>query len=96
MQPVAKPAIRTGNAVSGTRPANPAVPAPEKLPLGVLVTDTNQLQTGMRLYHTKFGLGTLDEILETGSNGKVIITFDKFGRKTMLLQFAKLRTVLKQ
>ena len=96
MQPVAKPAIRTGNAVSGTRPANPAVPAPEKLPLGVLVTDTNQLQTGMRLYHTKFGLGTLDEILETGSNGKVIITFDQFGRKTMLLQFAKLRTVLKQ
>ena len=24
------------------------------------------------------------------------ITFDQFGRKTMLLQFAKLRTVLKQ
>ncbi|MBO7465485.1 MAG: hypothetical protein J6T56_06530 [Bacteroidales bacterium] len=49
----------------------------------------------MRLYHNKFGLGTLDEILETGSNGKVIITFDQFGQKTMLLQFAKLKIVLK-
>ena len=61
-----------------------------------MVTDTRQMQIGMRLYHNKFGLGTLDEIVETGSNGKVIITFDQSGRKTMLLQFAKLRTLLKQ
>ncbi|MBR4512872.1 MAG: UvrD-helicase domain-containing protein [Bacteroidales bacterium] len=93
-KPVSRPAFRPAN-TTAPRPAAPAVPAPESLPLGDLVTDTKQLQTGMRLYHNKFGLGTLDDILETGSNGKVIITFDQFGQKTMLLQFAKLKIVLK-
>ena len=93
-KPVSRPAFRPAN-TTAPRPAAPAVPAPESLPLGDLVTDTHQLETGMRLYHNKFGLGTLDDILETGSNGKVIITFDQFGQKTMLLQFAKLKIVLK-
>ena len=93
-KPVSRPVFRTGN-TTATRPAAPSIPAPESLTLGDLVTDTQQLETGMRLYHNKFGLGTLDEILETGSNGKVIITFDQLGRKTMLIQFAKLKIVLK-
>ena len=88
-RPVSRPFSRPSTAQT------PQIPTPESLPLGDLVTDTKQLQTGMRLYHNKFGLGTLDEILETGSNGKVIITFDQFGQKTMLLQFAKLKIVLK-
>ena len=89
-KPVSRPVFRTGN-TTATRPAAPSIPAPESLTLGDLVTDTQQLETGMRLYHNKFGLGTLDEILETGSNGKVIITFDQLGQKTMLIQFAKLK-----
>ena len=91
-------APKTAFRSSVTPPARttPAAPPPTNIPLGELVTDTRQMQIGMRLYHNKFGLGTLDEIVETGSNGKVIITFDQFGRKTMLLQFAKLKTVLKQ
>ncbi|MBQ2488340.1 MAG: UvrD-helicase domain-containing protein [Bacteroidales bacterium] len=93
-KPVSRPVFRTGN-TTATRPAAPSIPAPESLTLGDLVTDTQQLETGMRLYHNKFGLGTLDEILETGSNGKVIITFDQLGQKTMLIQFAKLKIVLK-
>lgn len=93
-KPVSRPVFRTGN-TTATRPAAPSIPAPESLTLGDLVTDTQQLETGMRLYHNKFGLGTLDEILETGSNGKVIITFDQLGQKTMLIQFAKLKIVFK-
>jgi DNA helicase-2/ATP-dependent DNA helicase PcrA len=77
-----------------SRPSTTSIPAPETLPLGGMVTDTRQLQKGTRIYHNKFGLGTLEEIVEAGTNGKVIITFDQFGRKTMLLQFAKLRVVL--
>lgn len=92
-EPAARPVVRSCRLPQSGN-ATPAIPDPSSLHLGNLVTDTKQLQTGMRLYHNKFGLGTLDEILETGTNGKVIITFDQFGRKTMLLQFAKLKIIL--
>ena len=92
-EPAAKPVVRSCR-LPQSASAPPAIPDPSSLPLGELVTDTKQLQTGNRLYHNKFGIGTLEDILETGTNGKVIITFDQFGRKTMLLQFAKLRKIL--
>lgn len=69
-----------------------AAETPQKL--GDMLTDTAQMHVGMRVFHGKFGCGTLEEIVEKGSNGKVIITFDQFGRKTMLVAFAKLKQAL--
>jgi len=89
----AQPVLRTFTSRTATS-TSPTIPAPDSLNLGGTITHTSQLKPGDRLYHNKFGLGTMEETVEEGTNGKVIITFDQFGRKTMLLQFAKLKVVL--
>ncbi|MGI6292346.1 MAG: ATP-dependent helicase [Bacteroidales bacterium] len=61
--------------------------------LGAEVEHLKQLKIGMTVFHDKFGLGKIEEMIEDGANSKTIITFEKFGKKTMLLRFAKLKIV---
>ena len=44
----------------------------------------------MRVAHNSFGKGEILEIIDEGSNSKLIIKFDTGDTKTLLLKFAKL------
>jgi DNA helicase-2/ATP-dependent DNA helicase PcrA len=62
------------------------------LNLGEIITYPSQLSEGMRVFHAKFGLGTIQDVI--GDENKAIIHFDQLGEKTMLLNYAKLKPVL--
>lgn len=66
----------------------------KNIKLGDLITSTSQLYTQMKVFHEKFGIGTILEVVEQGANSKAIIEFENMGTKTMLLKFAKLKIVL--
>ena len=65
---------------------------PKKLHLGETIILSTQLATDMRVFHSKFGVGTITNIAE--KDNKATILFDSAGEKVMLLNFAKLRIVL--
>ena len=73
--------------------ALPSQPA-DNLKLGALISSTQQMTTGQKVFHEKFGIGTVTAIVEQGADSKAVIQFEKFGVKTMLLRFAKLKSVL--
>ena len=54
-------------------------------------SDTSSLQTGMKVEHPKFGLGLVTNIDQSTQSRKATINFEKFGEKTLLLSFAKLK-----
>lgn len=62
------------------------------LNLGEIITRPSQLSEGMRVFHAKFGLGTIRDVI--GNENKAIIHFDQLGEKTMLLNYAKLKPLL--
>ena len=64
-----------------------------KLKLGEIALLPSQLSVDMRVCHAKFGTGVIQKIIE--SENKAVIDFEEVGEKTMLLQFAKLRPILK-
>ena len=49
-----------------------------------------QYAVGDRVSHPKFGAGSVDRIEPLATDYKVVITFDNYGTKTLLAQFAKL------
>ncbi len=53
--------------------------------------DTSLLTEGMVIEHQKFGLGKVILIENKGQGRKAKVLFDKFGEKTLLLSFAKLK-----
>ncbi|WP_018343721.1 hypothetical protein [Cytophaga aurantiaca] len=56
--------------------------------------DAKSLKKGDELYHTKFGIGVVDKI-HIRNNGDVTIEIDfSVGRKTLILEFARLRKVM--
>jgi DNA helicase-2/ATP-dependent DNA helicase PcrA len=75
-----KPPLRTGST------AKLHVPSPDFKP-----SNTNNLATGMKIEHPKFGFGKVVKIEIEGLNKKATIQFENFGEKTLLLSFAKLR-----
>ena len=54
-------------------------------------SDTSQLTIGMKVEHPKFGYGMVMQMDVSGPDRKAKISFDDFGEKTLLLNFAKLR-----
>lgn len=54
-------------------------------------SDTSSLAAGMKVEHPKFGLGIVNEIDTSTQSKKAVIHFEKFGEKTLLLSFAKLK-----
>lgn len=70
----------TPNPKNFHKPANDFVPS-----------DTSNLSAGMKVEHAKFGFGTVVLMDMQGANKKAKVNFEKFGEKTLLLSFAKLK-----
>lgn len=56
-------------------------------------TDINQYQKGQRVYHKKFGEGTINNLEPEGNDIKVDIDFDKAGHKRLMAKFAGLEII---
>ncbi len=65
---------------SATRPARSSI-------------SEEELAEGARVSHEKFGRGTIAAIETAQGDKKVTVEFDDFGKKTLLLKFAKLEMV---
>jgi DNA helicase-2/ATP-dependent DNA helicase PcrA len=53
----------------------------------------NQFQRGQTVRHPQFGVGKIYEISDLGQHTRATIEFQKFGRKTLILQYARLEPV---
>ena len=55
--------------------------------------DISKYKAGQRIYHKKFGEGTINYIEEEGEDAKVDINFDKAGHKRLMAKFAGLEII---
>ena len=55
--------------------------------------DLSKYKAGVRVYHKKFGKGTINYVEEEGDDFKVDIEFEKFGHKRLMARFAGLEIV---
>ena len=55
--------------------------------------DLSKYKAGVRVYHKKFGEGTINYVEEEGDDFKVDIEFEKFGHKRLMARFAGLEIV---
>ena len=55
--------------------------------------DISKYKAGQRVYHKKFGEGTINYIEQEGDDAKVDITFDKVGHKRLMAKFAGLEII---
>jgi DNA helicase-2/ATP-dependent DNA helicase PcrA len=49
-----------------------------------------EIVPGLRIYHVKFGYGTVAQVDGSGDDRKAVIKFETLGQKVLLLKFAKL------
>ena len=64
-------------------------------PSDFVPVDAEEIETGMRVLHQKFGQGTVVRVEGIGPNKKASVDFDESGNKMLMLKFAKL-SILKQ
>ena len=62
-------------------------------PTTIVPSSPEAIQVGLRVAHAKFGMGSVKERMGTDANAAVIIAFDNWGEKKLLLKFAKLQVV---
>ena len=55
--------------------------------------DLSQYKSGVRVFHKKFGEGTINNVEPEGDDLKVDINFDKAGHKRLMAKFAKLEVI---
>lgn len=55
--------------------------------------DISKYREGVRVYHKKFGEGTINYVEEEGDDYKVDINFDKVGHKRLMAKFAGLEVI---
>ena len=55
--------------------------------------DLSQYKAGVRVFHKKFGEGTINTVEPEGEDLKVDINFDKVGHKRLMAKFAKLEII---
>ena len=55
--------------------------------------DISKYQAGARVYHKKFGEGTINYVEEEGEDYKVDINFDKVGHKRLMAKYAGLEII---
>ena len=55
--------------------------------------DFSMFKEGVRVYHKKFGEGTINYVEKEGDDLKVDITFDKVGHKRLMAKFANLEII---
>ena len=56
-------------------------------------TDLSKYKSGVRVYHKKFGEGTINYVEQEGEDLKVDINFDKVGHKRLMAKFANLEII---
>ena len=56
-------------------------------------TDISKYEAGQRVYHKKFGEGTINYVEQEGDDAKVDINFDKVGHKRLMAKFAGLEII---
>ena len=56
-------------------------------------TDLSKYQAGVRVFHKKFGEGTINYVEQEGDDLKVDISFDKVGHKRLMAKFANLEII---
>ena len=66
--------------------------------LGKKATSNNQVdlskyEAGVRVYHKKFGEGTINRVEPEGEDLKVDISFDKVGHKRLMAKYANLEII---
>lgn len=65
--------------------------SPSKAPLSIsLATPNSTIRVGMRVEHERFGLGTVQQLEDSGVDAKAIVLFDNAGTKRLFLRFARL------
>ncbi len=82
----AKNLVKSVKSTSSVNPKNFHKPSKDFAP-----SDTSNLDVGMKVEHAKFGFGTVVVMDTQGANKKAKVNFEKFGEKTLLLSFAKLK-----
>ena len=55
--------------------------------------DLSKYQVGQRVYHKKFGEGTITKLEQEGNDVKVDLEFDKAGHKRLMAKFAGLEII---
>ena len=55
--------------------------------------DVTQYAPGQRIYHKKFGEGTITKVEPEGDDMKVEISFDKSGNKRLMAKYAGLEVL---
>lgn len=48
------------------------------------------IQPGVRVYHSKFGFGRVEDVSGAGPDARAVVQFDTVGTKTLVLKYAKL------
>jgi DNA helicase-2/ATP-dependent DNA helicase PcrA len=51
----------------------------------------SQLKPGLNVQHQRFGMGKIEAVEGQGENAKATVLFNNFGKKQLLLKFAKLK-----
>ena len=55
--------------------------------------DLTQYKAGIRVFHKKFGEGTINSVEPEGEDLKVDIDFDKAGHKRLMAKYANLQVI---
>ncbi len=55
--------------------------------------DLSKYKSGTRIFHKKFGEGTISNVEPEGDDLKVDIQFDKVGHKRLMAKFANLEVI---
>ncbi len=102
-RPPTPPPSRMGLPLSKVMPAAPARPAPRASASGepeeavgrTFVPDSpNAFQPGVRVIHPQLGRGVIQERQGAPGNPKLVILFDKMGRRTLIALHARLEIEL--
>lgn len=91
----AAPRWRNNSWSTPSKPAMPSVPTRPLTHISDIKTETQsaEYQAGERVRHGTFGEGTVLQVYEENGTRRIDILFDKFGKKAMLIQFAKLEKI---
>ncbi|MCC8147042.1 MAG: UvrD-helicase domain-containing protein [Bacteroidales bacterium] len=57
--------------------------------VNIPVQNIGDLKVGNTIQHERFGIGKVTELSGTGENAKATVEFDSFGKKQLLLKFAR-------
>jgi DNA helicase-2/ATP-dependent DNA helicase PcrA len=88
------PTAKTPPSTVGQRfntPTKPAAAPPPAVDPNFIGDDTKNIQVQQRVEHQRFGFGSVVSLDGIGDNRKAEIEFEQFGKKMIVLKFAKLK-----